>query len=450
MQIAGKITAIAFTTIGIVAVSCGSLDSDEQVGSDESPAPAGLAIAAAAPTSVPTPVPVPDATATPTLAEKIISDPTVVAAVPPTPEPSQAPTPPAVDEVPLYLARGWKTDFSKHSVPYSEIRSGGPPRDGIPPIDNPEFENVTDGGTGLADDVPVLSVEINGEAKAYPLSILIWHEIVNDEVGGVPVSVTYCPLCNTAIVFDRRVDGQLLDFGTSGNLRKSDLVMWDRQTESWWQQITGEAIVGSLTGTKLTFVPAPIVSWSEFRDSFPEGDVLSRDTGFARNYDRPPYAGYDSPNNRPFLFSGRTDNRLSPMERVVGLTIDDVAVAYPFELFESAPVVNDVIGGQDVTIFYASDTLSVFAGARGDNPRVGSTGVYDPNLDGRKLTFTVEGDRIVDEQTGSRWNILGEAIEGSLEGSKLDQIVHANHFWFAWQAFYPETEVRLEETFAAE
>ncbi|MGB6850975.1 MAG: DUF3179 domain-containing (seleno)protein, partial [Thermoanaerobaculia bacterium] len=142
---------------------------------------------------------------------------------------------------------GWKTDFSRHDLPFSEILSGGVPRDGIPPLDKPEFATVDEAGRWLEDQEPVISFEINGEAKAYPLQILTWHEIVNDVVGGVPVAVTFCPLCNSAIVFDRRLGGVLYDFGVSGNLRSSDLIMWDRQTHSWWQQLTGEAIVGELT-----------------------------------------------------------------------------------------------------------------------------------------------------------------------------------------------------------
>ena len=383
------------------------------------------------------------------MAKKLIVDPSIPELVDPTPKPKPSPELVPTDEVPRRLFRGWKTDFTKHLVPYSEIRSGGPPRDGIPPIDFPRFESVSSGPTLLRDNEPVISLEINGEAKAYPLGILIWHEIVNDEIGGVPVTVTYCPLCNTAIVFDRRVDGQILDFGTSGNLRNSDLIMWDRQTESWWQQITGQAIVGSLTGTILKFIPAPLVSWADFRDSFADGQVLSRDTGYAKNYDLPPYRGYDELDNRPFLFAGQIDDRLAAMERVVGLSVGDEDVAYPFALFESVPVVNDMVGGQDLAIFYVGDTLSVFKDFRAvDNRQVGSTGVFDPNLDGQKLTFTAEDGRFVDDQTGSTWSILGEAVDGPLKGSKLEQLVHANHFWFAWSAFNPETEIRSAEAFS--
>ena len=233
----------------------------------------------------------PGPTATPELADRLFLNPTIPKLVDPTPAIRPLPETPN-DEPPVFLTFGWETDFSKHSVPYSEIFSGGPPRDGIPPIDNPMFVDVADPPEYMSDDEPVISLEIEGAAKAYPLAILMSHEIVNDELGGIPVSVTYCPLCNTSIVFDRRVGGRVLDFGTSGNLRNSDLVMWDRQTESWWQQITGEAIVGELTGTRLTFIPAAVVSWAQFREAYPDGQLLSRDTGFRRNYGLPPYSGY--------------------------------------------------------------------------------------------------------------------------------------------------------------
>ncbi len=373
----------------------------------------------------------------------------------PVPEPTETPTATpvptvtveGVDKPPLWMTLNWSTDFTKHSVPFSEITRGGPPRDGIPPIDNPKFETVSDAPDYFVDHEPVLAVEFEGDARAYPIAILMWHEIVNDDVGGVPITVTYCPLCNTAIVFDRRVGDRVLDFGTSGALRRSDLVMWDRQTQSWWQQITGEAIIGEYTGTKLTFLPAPMISWVDFKSSYPEGKVLSRDTGHSRDYGHPPYAGYDGLASRPFLYFGQLDDRLVPMERVVGINVGEQSAAYPFPLFESSPVVNDTVFGQDVAIFYASETLSGFETPYYAGPRVvGSTGVYDPNLVGTgKLTFRLENDSILDDQTGSKWTILGEAVEGPLAGQALKPLIHANHFWFAWQAFFPETEVRAAE-----
>ena len=184
------------------------------------------------------------------------------------------------------------TDFTIHSVDYDEIISGGPPPDGIPAIDDPVFESVNEADEWLGEDWPVMLFELNGDARAYPLAILIHHEIVNDVVGDRPVAVTFCPLCNATIAFDRTLpDGILLDFGTTGNLRNSDLVMYDRQTKSWWQQFTGEAIVGELTGTRLEFLPSQIVAWSDFKASHPDGKVLSRETGYNRPYGLNPYSG---------------------------------------------------------------------------------------------------------------------------------------------------------------
>jgi hypothetical protein len=186
---------------------------------------------------------------------------------------------------------GWKTDFSRHTMPYAEIISGGVPRDGIPPIDSPSFSTIGAADSWLADREPVIALEINGDARAYPLQIMTWHEIVNDTVGSEPVVVTFCPLCNSAIAFDRRMGDVVYDFGVSGKLCNSDLIMWDRQTESWWQQFTGEAIVGDLAGIRLDMLPAVIISWGDFKSVYPEGQVLARDTGFSRPYGRNPYAG---------------------------------------------------------------------------------------------------------------------------------------------------------------
>ncbi|HSH79934.1 MAG TPA: DUF3179 domain-containing protein, partial [Herpetosiphonaceae bacterium] len=337
---------------------------------------------------------------------------------------------------------GWKTDFTKHSVPLSEIISGGPPRDAIPPIDQPRFETVDQANRWLKAREPVIHVAIGSDVRAYPLQILTWHEIVNDEVGDVPVAITFCPLCNTAIAFDRRLDGRTLDFGTSGNLRHSDLVMWDRQTESWWQQITGEAIVGALTGRQLQMLPATIVAWEEFARQFPHGRVLSRDTGFDRNYGENPYVGYDNVDNPPFLFDGELDGRLPPKERVVTVSLGGEDVAVPFSTLAARRVIHETVGGQPVIVFWQEGTASALdqseiAGSRD----VGATGVYKPEVDGRHLTFAWEDGAFVDRETGSRWSMLGQATAGPLQGKQLMPVVHANHFWFAWAAFKPATRV---------
>ena len=184
---------------------------------------------------------------------------------------------------------GWATAFSLHTVPLDEIVSGGPPRDGIPALDHPSFVGVAEAHRWLEDDEPVLVIETEGASRAYPYQVLIWHEIVNDEIDGLPLAVTYCPLCNTALVFARRHGERTLDFGTTGRLRHSDLIMYDRQTETWWQQATGEAIVGTLAGETLERYPAQTTSWRTFRETHPDGQVLSRETGYDRPYGKNPY-----------------------------------------------------------------------------------------------------------------------------------------------------------------
>ncbi len=218
---------------------------------------------------------------------------------------------------PRNWAAEWpNTDFSRHSVDLAEIISGGPPKDGIPSIDDPEFVPVSE-VTDLADTEPVIGVTVNGDARAYPLGILTQHEIVNDTIGGVPVTVTYCPLCNSSIVFDRRVDGQVLDFGTTGKLRNSDLVMYDRQSESWWQQFSGIAIVGKMTGKTLKMLPSRQESFARFRARAPNGKVLSSSRPF-RRYGINPYVRYDSA-RFPFLFRGALPEGIAPMVRVVAV-----------------------------------------------------------------------------------------------------------------------------------
>ena len=336
---------------------------------------------------------------------------------------------------------GWKTDWSRHSVPLSEITSGGPPRDGIPPIDRPQFVNPTE-AVWLKGREPVIVLSLGSEHRAYPLQILIWHEIVNDQVGDTPLTVTFCPLCNTALAFDRRVEGRVLDFGTTGNLRKSDLVMWDRQTESWWQQATGAAIVGAMTGKLLNMLPVSIASFDSFRSTYPEGRVLSRETGFTKPYGENPYVGYDEVGKPPFLFVGQTDGRLPPKERVVTVRVGAEEVAYPYPLLRMRRVVTDTVGGTQIVVLYQTGTVSPLdAPSIADGSDVGSSGVFGNDLDGRRLTFSVSGDGFRDTETGSHWNLLGDALSGPLAGRRLEPIFHGDHFWFAWAAFQPKTRI---------
>ena len=208
------------------------------------------------------------------------------------------------------------TDFDKTSIDYEEIVTDGPRRDQIPPINDPIFvAAATAEGVGLKE--PVLSIGIDGDFRAYPLRILLWHEIVNDTVGGVPILVSYCPLCNSGVIFDRRVDGQVLQFGNTGRIRLFDMVMYDQNTESWWQQFLGESIVGDMTGTRMKALPARLESVEKFIERAPDGLLLVPNDDAARPYGQTPYVRMDSsrlPRKR-FGFSLPSD--IQPVARVV-------------------------------------------------------------------------------------------------------------------------------------
>lgn len=334
------------------------------------------------------------------------------------------------------------TDFDNTLVNLDEILSGGPPKDGIPAIDNPEFDSVSAANEWLDAREPVAVVSINGETKAYPIQVLTWHEIANDTVGGVPISVTFCPLCNATIVFDRRSGGEVLDFGTTGRLRKSDLVMYDRQSESWWQQFTGQAIVGKKAGAVLDRIPATIVAYEDFRDAYPDGKVLSRRTGYHRAYGSNPYRGYDSIDDQPFLFFDPVDKRLPPMERVLNVSIGGTHKLYPFSIFEDEPVINDEVEGVPVVVFSRQGTLSALDGSViADSREVPSATAYDRRLDGKVMRFEVRDGHVVDSQSGTRWNLFGTGVDGPLSGRRLEPAPGGVHFAFAWLAFNPDSSI---------
>ncbi|MEA3412137.1 MAG: DUF3179 domain-containing protein [Pseudomonadota bacterium] len=349
----------------------------------------------------------------------------------------------SADPITGRLQSQWpNTDFSRHSVALAEIRSGGPPKDGIPAIDEPRFVSSDEAAGWLQPEEPVIALNLGDQARAYPLQILIYHEIVNDTVAGTPVSVTFCPLCNAAIVYMRRHDGRVLDFGTTGSLRKSDMVMYDRQTESWWQQFLGEAIVGELTGSRLDQFPSRIVAFTDFRRSFPDGLVLSRDTGHQRPYGRNPYRGYDTIGQHPFLLDDPTDPRLPAMERVLGVRLGESVRLYPFPVLQDKPVLNDRIGKTPVVIFTRFGMLSALDASRiRDARRVPAAAAYSRVVDGRLLTFVARRDRVVDEETGSVWDVFGRAAEGPLSGRHLEPVQGGVHFAFAWLAFEPRAEI---------
>jgi hypothetical protein len=335
-----------------------------------------------------------------------------------------------------------KTEFDKAVVPLEEITSGGPPRDGIPSIDQPKFVDRHKAEKWLDRDEPVIVLTLGGDARAYPLQILIWHEIVNDRVGGRPVSITFCPLCNASIVFDRQFDGQVLDFGTTGRLRRSDMVMYDRQTETWWQQFSGQGLIGLYAGETLTQLPTRIVSFADFIDAHPDGKILSRDTGYRRSYGRNPYRGYDRIGNIPFLLNKPADPRLPAMERVLAVTSEKNSRLYPYQVLRKQPVINDKFGEHAVVVLSRSGTLSVLdAGQIAESRRIPSANAFDRRVNRQLLEFEQRGTSIVDRQTGSEWNILGEAVAGPLAGTRLTPLPGGVHFAFAWLVFNPDSEI---------
>ncbi|WP_322818586.1 DUF3179 domain-containing protein [Tepidiforma sp.] len=375
----------------------------------------------------------------------------------PTPPPTPTATLTAVDRILSFQADypDWpKTDFTRSTADPREIVRGCPGRDCIPPLDVEGAVEIPAPRGGharfapaatldYAERLPVAVVTVDGITKGYPLHILTWHEVVNDRFGNRPIVVTYCPLCNTALAFDRTVEGRVLDFGVSGNLRNSDLIMWDRQTESWWQQATGEGIVGAYAGTLLRPVPASVVSWGEFRRAFPEAQALTEDTGFERAYGVNPYEFYDA-TSQPFLFSGTPDARLPALERVVALDRQGAGLAVPFEALSQARVANVQAGGVPVAVFWMPGTASALDQREVAQSRdVGAAAAYDARLEGRVLRFEPgpAPGTFIDDATGSTWDIFGRAVAGPLAGRQLAAVLHTTEFWFAWAAFHPDTAI---------
>jgi hypothetical protein len=336
-----------------------------------------------------------------------------------------------------------------HSIPLDEIISGGPPPDGIPPIDDPVYESIDDAAGWLDDTSPVMVVDVDGDVRAYPLAILTWHEIVNDTVGGVPLVVTYCPLCNSGLVFERTVDGpdggEVLDFGTSGRLYLSNLVMYDRQHRNLWTQFEGEAVVGDrFLGTQLTRVPAWLFGFAELVELHPDAQVLSRDTGHDRDYGRNPYTGYDTEDRDPFLFRGELDDRFPPMTRLVGLAHGESSVAVTLDHLTEQRTVDVELDERPVVVLWAPGQASALDTASIDAGRdVGQTAAFVADLDGQELSLLPSGTdgRFVDAETGSAFDLRGRALDGPLEGRQLQAIPHDDTFWFVWVAFRPDTEM---------
>lgn len=280
-------------------------------------------------------------------------------------------------------------DFSKHSIPLSEILSGGPDKDGIPAIDRPQFVPAAKASrVFLKNEDRIIALVVNGKKKAYPIKILNWHEIVNDRIGGRRVVVTFCPLCGTGMVFDANAAGRQLNFGVSGLLYQSDVLLYDRQTESLWSQIKQEAVTGKLIGTRLQLLPSTQTTWGAWKKQHPNTFVLSTQTGHSRNYDDDPHEGYTT--SRDVMVSvGPLNSRYHPKEQVLGVELDGLAKAYPFsELARVKSPVKDKIGKKIVHV------------------------TYDP----KSRTATIK----------------------DASGKELPSVAG---FWFAWYAFHKDTQV---------
>ena len=387
-------------------------------------------------------------------------------------------------------------DFSTYNIPLEEVIPGGPPPNGIPaighegdwlnwtsPTPQPKFISQKEASLWLGEQEPVISIKLNGEAKAYPLQILTYHEIVNDSIGDIPVAITFCPLCNSAIAFDRRIllteehttllrrnndqvifsdpDDALIKsyafqnshlpefvttlevtFGTSGHLYNSNLLMFDSKSSTLWSQLMGRGNVGILTDARLLKYPAQIVSFGEFQSSYPNALVLSRVTGFNRPYGNNPYPGYDHISSPAFLFRGPTDKRLLAKERVVSIGLKKDSVAFPWKLLQEVHVVNHYVADTKVTVFWQNGTTSALDTTKIVTGRpIGAVGVYNRNVNGRVLTFVWDGKNFRDVETNSKWSLTGQAIDGTFQGTQLESIIHDNTLWFAWAAFKPETRI---------
>lgn len=440
----------------LLVLACAAAACGREAGTAVTSVPAATA---AAPVSEAAPVVTSPASSVPVAPSSVASAPAVSEAAGPTTGASTTTAPSAGEAVSTTAAAGggsldssvaaavadWPTDWSRSSIDLGELRLGIPmsdPRDAIPPIDEPVLETAAEAGEWLDDRAPGVLVLVGGEARFYPLGILHRHEIVNDRLGDVPAAVTYCPLCNTALVFDRRLDGEEIRLGVSGLLRHSDLVMWDDRTVSLWQQATGEGIVGRHQGVFLTRLPSAIVSFGDFARSYPEGRSLSRDTGYGRAYDANPYEGYSS-RSRPYgFFAGDPDPRFPALERVVGVTAGGEERAYPFSEISRAGAVNDAVGGVPVAVFWGGETADALdRGLIADSRTIGTGLAFLAEAEGRVLTFSKEGATFRDAETGSVWNLLGQAVDGPLAGTRLRLAHHRNEFWFAWAAFFPDGTV---------
>ena len=336
-----------------------------------------------------------------------------------------------------------KTDFSIRSVSLGEMIEGGPGKDGIQSIDDPDFETISQASEWLSNNEPVIAFIVNDKAKAYPLQILMYHEIVNDQLEDKKITVTYCPLCNAAMVFSRTHSEGDYEFGITGKVYASNMVMYDRQSESWWLQFTGEAVVGVHTGKQLELLPSQIVSFEHFKNSYPNGLVLSKNTGFNKKYGVNPYTHYDS-RTIPigWFFRKPFDTRLPAMERVLGISISDDALALPFSKLNSKPLIQLDIGTENILVISKPGMASSMDKRLiHESKNILAAAAYSRVVDDVALDFEITQGVIKDTQTGSTWNMFGVAEQGELAGTRLQKIDKGVYFAFVWLDFYPESVI---------
>ncbi len=334
----------------------------------------------------------------------------------------------------------WRTDFSRVTADLSDavVVAGG--RGAIPVVTEPRYETTEQADAWISDNEPVLAAFAGGEARAYPIRLLLLNEAVNDWLGDLPLLVTYCPRCNSAAVFERNAGTLTLEFGAASALRSGNRVLFDETTESWWQQATGRAIAGEFAGLQLRPAEGALISWGDFKRAYADGTVLSQSSGFDLDYEFNPYFNVDF--TQPSPSASEIDQRLPLRARVLGLVNDDDALAVPFsELFFSG-VVNVQLDGASVAVFWQRGTSSPLSSADIAQGRdVGAAMAFDARSGNRTLTFRGKMGDFVDGQTGSTWSITGEALSGPLAGSRLDVFPHVNSFWSCWSAFRPATAV---------
>lgn len=341
-----------------------------------------------------------------------------------------------------WKGEGWtETNFQKKQIQFSDILSGGPPRDGIPPIYKPSFESITEASTWLPDSEPVLVFQKGKEARAYPYRILIWHEIVNDVYQGQSFIVTFCPLCNSAIIFNTHFQGQNHLFGVSGKLRNSDMIMWDHTTESWWQQMTGQAVVGDATGTQLEMLPSPAISFGTYKSIFSQGKVLSQNTSFFRSYGNNPYADYEN-SAHPFLMKGKIDGRLPALSRVIG--IEWKREFYILPLFEIAnkkwgrlPIKD----GKQLIFFNLSLANAALDRRSIKNSKlIDHVTIWEPPANEEEIEFYWDKNTLKDKTKQLSWNALGQGLRNGKSVEQLKPVHFGVHFSFAWLAFHPKSQ----------